>query len=83
MSSLLVDTIARLVVNGLWVEIVRFAELWLRLVSWLIEENERALASLPALAPWLVLLLILAAQALSRSIAQPRPRIQPPVGGAR
>ena len=84
MSSLLIETAGREVVDGLCTELVRLGEHWLRLVSWLIEENGRAFASLSApLALWLVLLAIVAVRALFPPFAGARLRMQPPTGGPR
>jgi hypothetical protein len=83
-SSLLIETAVRQFADGLWTELVGFADLWLRLIRWLVSENERVLSSPPmSFVPWLVLFSILAWRALSPSISRPRPRLQPPVGGAR
>ena len=71
MSPLLIETAGQQFVDGLWAEIVKLGELWLHLVSWLIAENGRALVSLPEpLAPWLVLLLIVAGRALFPSFGR-------------
>ncbi|MGD0273251.1 MAG: hypothetical protein ABSB96_05955 [Gaiellaceae bacterium] len=82
MSSLLIETVGRQFLNGLWTELVKLGQLWLHLVSWLIAENERVLASLSApLAPWLVLLLIVAGRALLPALAHTHLRTQRPTGG--
>ena len=81
MSSLLLETVERLV-DELWTELARLGELWLQMVSWLIAENVRVLASLSApLTLWLALLLIVAARALSPAFAHTRLRTQRRTGG--
>ncbi len=82
MSPLLIETAGQQFVDGLWAEIVKLGELWLHLVSWLIAENGRPLVSLSEpLAPWIVLLLIVAGRALSPAFTQTSPRTQRPTGG--
>jgi hypothetical protein len=83
-SSQYIGMAGRQVAAGLWAEIESFGELWLRLVSWLIDENGRALASLPSpLAPWLVLLAIVAGRALFLSLDRAQMGMQRPTGGTR
>ena len=82
MSPLLIETAGRRLVDGLWTELVRLGELWLHLISWLIVENGRVLASPSArLAPWFVLLLIVAGRALSPASTRDHVRTQRPTGG--
>jgi len=83
-SSLFIETAGRQVLDGLWAEVGKLGQLWLHLVSWLIAENGRALASLSMpLAPWFVLLLIVAGRALLPTFADTCPGTQRPTGGTR
>jgi hypothetical protein len=64
-------------------ELARFGELWLRLVSWLVSENERVLGSLPApSALWYVLVLLVAGRALFSPALRAGRRQRRAIGGA-
>ena len=83
MGSLLIETAGQRL-DGLWTEFTKLGELWLQLVSWLITENGRVLASLSApLAPWFVLLLIVAGRALLPTFAHTRLRTRRHTGSTR
>jgi hypothetical protein len=84
-SSEYTETVASWVAGRLWTELAGVAELWLRLVAWLVAENAGALASLDHSSALLFVLpfYVFGVLAAGRALGLLSLRAQRPVGGTR